>query len=119
MQQLTISSHEAVYKYIIHSNRRKTKCTYWLSVVDRIVTRIPLKSDGASDGRSTSDACEFVYVDVYDTGISSVPLRMVIRWVGFDKLKNSTLNCFTLLSLLVMTLLSELTPAGWNVNMIV
>jgi hypothetical protein len=53
-------------------------CGASLLVVDRILIRIPLKSDGALSGKVTSDACEFVYVEVYETGTTFDPLVYVI-----------------------------------------
>ena len=96
----------------------KWTLSYVLSVVDRIVIRIPLSSDDVSFGKLISDDCEFVKVELYETGISSSSVGYVISSFGLDKPKNSTLNCSTLLSSLVMILLSELKPAGMKVKMI-
>jgi hypothetical protein len=52
--------------------------TYSLLVVDRILIRIPLKSDGALLGKVVRDACEFVYVEVYEIGPTPDPLGYVI-----------------------------------------
>ena len=103
---------------IENKNNMKFKLSYALPVVDRIVIRIPLRFDGVSSGKLVSDACEFVKVELYETGILPGSVGDVISSFGFDKLKNSTLNCSTLLSLLAMILLSELTPDGLKVKMI-
>ena len=100
-------------------NNLKCKLSYALPVVDRIVIRIPLRFDGVSSGKLVSDACEFVNVELYETGISPASVGYVISSFGFDKPKNSTLNFSTLLSSLAMILLSELTPDGLKVKMIV
>jgi hypothetical protein len=57
-------------------------------------------------------------VELYETGIEPSALGYVISSVGLDKSKNSTLNTSTLLSPLAMILLSELTPAGLKVRVI-
>jgi hypothetical protein len=57
-------------------------------------------------------------VELYETGIEPSALGYVISSVGLDEPKNSTLNAFTLLSSLTMILLSELTPAGLKVRVI-
>ena len=49
---------------------RNVNFSYALPVVDRIVIRIPLRFDGVSSGKLVSDACEFVNVELYETGIS-------------------------------------------------
>ncbi len=103
-----------------HNKKNNTKCklSYALPVVDKIVIRIPLRFDGVSSGKLVSDACELVNVELYETGISPASVGYVISSFGLDKLKNSTLNCSTLLSLLAMILLSELTPDGLKVKTI-
>ncbi len=103
-----------------HNKKMNTKCklSYALPVVDKIVIRIPLRFDGVSSGKSVSDACEFVNVELYETGISPASVGYVISSFGFDKLKNSTLNFCTLLLSLAMILLSELTPDGLKVKTI-
>ncbi len=52
--------------------------TYSSLVVDRILIRIPLKSDGALSGKVASNACKFVYVEVYEIGPTPDPLGYVI-----------------------------------------
>ncbi len=66
-------------------NYLKCKFSYALSVVDRIVIRMPLRFDGVSSGKLVRDACEFVNVELYETGIAPASVGYVISSLGFDK----------------------------------
>ncbi len=58
-----------------------------MSVVDRMLIRIPL-SDGKSDGKSTTDGCELIMVELKESGITPDGVEFVIGTFGLDKLKN-------------------------------